>query len=389
MPTTEFFEKIAERMERLERKNLEQYVLDIIRELKSLNFLLDRAQEGIAALNADKEVLYLNRRMHQLLNLPDEVTRKKLPQIIQDAELLQLVTEAVEQKKEIFNRELEILLPRPMILKVNLLFEKKEKPPIFVLSIANLTDIEMSIRDRYQLANWETMLAFAAGIAHEIGNPLNSLTIHSKLLSRMVTQIPPPERKKAEDSIKAIEDELSRLDQIVRNFLKGSRRKPVRFESYQINELVEKTLILLGPELKNSKIKTILDLDKDMSVFLMDPDRVQQVFVNIIKNAVHAMPKGGTLKIQTEATEKLCRIDFQDTGVGIPSEAITRIFDPYYTTKTEGSGLGLMIVHQIIKEHGGRIEVKSKPNHGTTFSVLLPIRKQRLGLPQLSEEAES
>ncbi len=384
MATAEFLERIANRIHRIDRKGLEQYVLDVIRELKFVTFLLDQAQEGLMVIAPSKEVLFTNRRMNQLLNLPENVSRKNMTQLISDSELSKIISTAVEEKKEIFQQEFEVLLPRPMILKINLLYEKKQKPPIFILSITNLTESETNIRERYQMANWEAMLGLAAGIAHEIGNPLNSLTIHLKLLSKLVSKVSPSDRKKVGDSITAMEDETARLDQIIRNFLKATRRNLLRFEPTQINDLLEKTLSFLKPELKHSKIKVVEDLSADIPVFLADPDRIQQVFVNIIKNAIHAMPKGGVLKVRTEEEGKVCGIYFQDTGMGIPADMIPRIFDAYYTTKEEGSGLGLMIVHQIIKEHGGRIEVKSKPNQGTTFTVLLPMRKQRLRLPEPS-----
>lgn len=382
MATLEFLERMATRIDRIDRKGLEQYILAAIGELKFLTFLLDQAQEGLMVVAANQEVLFVNRRMIQLLNLPDEMNHKNAVQMIPDPELSNIILSAVKQRKEIFQQEFEVLLPRPMILKINLIYEKKQAPQIFILSITNLTNTESNLRERYQLANWQAMLGLAAGIAHEIGNPLNSLTIHLKLLSKMISKVPSGERKNAESSLKAMESEMARLDQIIRNFLRATRRKPLRFEAIQINDLLQKTLLFLKPELKHSKIKVIEDFGKDIPVFLIDPDRIQQVFVNIIKNAIHAMPKGGTLKINTEGKEKLCMIHFQDTGVGIFPDMVPRIFDAYYTTKEEGSGLGLMIVHQIIKEHGGRIEVQSKPNQGSTFTVLLPIRKQRLRLPE-------
>lgn len=382
MATTEFLERISNRIERIDRKGLEQYVLDLIRELKFVTFLLDQAHEGLMVITPSKEILFLNRRMSQLLNLSENMNRKNVGQIIPDSALSAVISSAIEQKKEIFNQEFEIMLPRPIILKVNLLYEKKEKPPVFILSITNLTDNETHIRERFQLANLEAMTGLAAGVAHEIGNPLSSMAIHLKLLSKIISKIPESEQNKAEDSLKAMEDEMKRLDQIIRNFLRAARRKPLRFEVASINELLDKTLSFLKPELKGSKVKVVKEFDQDLPVFLIDPDRIHQVIVNLVKNSIHAMPKGGTLRIETEGKDKLCVIRFQDTGVGIPGEVIPRIFDAYYTTKEEGSGLGLMIVHQIVKEHGGRVEVRSNLNQGTTFTILLPIRKQRLRLPE-------
>lgn len=155
----------------------------------------------------------------------------------------------------------------------------------------------------------------------------------------------------------------------------------MRFEATRVNELIGKTATLLKPELKARRISLREILDKNIPPFLLDAERMQQVFLNLIKNSIHAMPHKGTLCIRTELKDKLCLIHFQDTGVGIPEEKLPRIFDAYYTTKEEGTGLGLVIVYQIVREHGGRIEVSSKPNVGTTFTLILPLRKEKLGLP--------
>ena len=144
--------------------------------------------------------------------------------------------------------------------------------------------------------------------------------------------------------------------------------------------------MLLAPELKTAKVKMRLNLDRPIPAFLMDEERLQQVFVNLIKNAIAAMPRGGTLTCHSTFKDKLCFIQISDTGVGIPEEQLPQIFDAYYTTREEGSGLGLMIVQQIIQEHGGRIEVASRMGKGTTFTVILPMRKERLGLPNLNKD---
>ena len=383
MSATQFLDRIASRINRIDRKSLEDYVLELANQTKFLSALLDQVPEGIMVLTPKKEILFLNRRMIRLFNIPESATHKvSLEQAISDPKLAKLIADTIDRKEELFQKELEVLLPRPMILRINLLFEKNQASPIVILSIANLTQAEMNIRERFKLENWESMLGLAAGIAHEIGNPLNSLTIHLKLLEKTLQKIPPHDRKKIEASLRAAEEETARLDQIIRNFLKAARRKPLRFELTQINELVSKTIFFLRPELKAAKIRVSEELDKRTPLFLLDPERIHQVLLNIIKNAIHAMPKGGTLKVKTEAREKLCLIRFQDTGVGIPDDSLPKIFDAYYTTKEEGSGLGLMIVYQIIREHGGRIEVTSKPNSGTTFTIILPIRKEKLGLPE-------
>jgi len=142
----------------------------------------------------------------------------------------------------------------------------------------------------------------------------------------------------------------------------------------------------LEPELKAAKIRLATQWDERVPEFLLDHLRIHQVFLNIIKNAIHAMPKGGSLRIGTELKGKLCLIHFHDTGVGISDQDLPKIFDAYYTTREGGSGLGLMIVYQIVREHGGRIEVSSKLGKGTRFTVILPIRKEKLRLPEPVEK---
>jgi len=134
-------------------------------------------------------------------------------------------------------------------------------------------------------------------------------------------------------------------------------------------------------KLKESKIQVTQQLNAEIPLFLIDQDRMQQVFINLVKNSIQAMVRGGKLNIQTGLKDKLCFIQIQDTGVGIPESKLPKIFDAYFTTKEEGSGLGLMIAYQIISEHHGRIEATSKVNMGTTFRIVLPIRKEKLELP--------
>lgn len=385
MPTSEFLDRVVSRIDKLDRKSLQNYIVELLRQTKFLARLLDELPHALMVIDSKKGIAYANRRMVRLFDISEPALRKgSLEQAIPDQPLARLISESLDHKKEIFDQEFETILPRPMILRSNLFFlENPEEPAAAVLSLANVTQSEMNIRERFKLENWESMLGLAAGIAHEIGNPLNSLAIHLKLLSRTSEKLPHRERKQVETSLRVMEDETRRLDQIVRNFLKATRRKPLRFELGQVNELISKTLALMKPELRESKIRVEGDLDNKMPPFLFDPERMQQVFVNVIKNAIHAMPKGGILEIQSESRGKLCLIRFRDSGVGIPEESIHKIFDAYYTTREEGSGLGLMIVHQIIREHSGRMEVSSKPNFGTTFTVILPVRTEKLGLPEL------
>ena len=144
--------------------------------------------------------------------------------------------------------------------------------------------------------------------------------------------------------------------------------------------MVEKTLELLRPELENRNLNVKVKLDRHLPLAPLDLTQMQQVLVNLVKNAMQAMTKGGTLTLRTGEGADGVWLNVADTGGGIPQEQINRIFEPFYTTKKKGSGLGLMIVQRIVRAHGGRIELDSDVRRGTTFRIWLPLheRKPRL-----------
>jgi signal transduction histidine kinase len=150
-----------------------------------------------------------------------------------------------------------------------------------------------------------------------------------------------------------------------------------------LNAVAEKTLELLRPELDNRGLTVMAKLARGLTVTPIDGTQMQQVLVNLVKNAMQAMTRGGTLTLQTGETPDHVWVSVADTGGGIPEEQISRIFEPFYTTKKKGTGLGLMIVQRIVRAHEGRIELESHVGRGTTFRVWLPLHERR---PRLLQE---
>ncbi|MCX6929050.1 MAG: ATP-binding protein, partial [Verrucomicrobia bacterium] len=185
---------------------------------------------------------------------------------------------------------------------------------------------------------------------------------------------------KLEQYLMVARGEINRLDYIVTQFLQAIRPTMPQLKLAPLNEVAEKTLELLQPESDNRGISVRTRLARQLPSTPIDPTQIQQVLVNLIKNALQAMTTGGTLTLQTgEGTDGVW-VSVADTGGGIPQEQINRIFEPFYTTKKKGTGLGLMIVQRIVRAHGGRIELESQVGRGTTFRIWLPLheRKPRL-----------
>jgi PAS domain S-box-containing protein len=236
-------------------------------------------------------------------------------------------------------------------------------------------DLSEQARLEVQLIRSEKLSSvgvLAAGVAHEINNPLTTILGYAKLLL---------EGREAEDpdysALDLVADEARRVQEIVRNLLDFSRQETGEVVPTALNELVERTLNLAAPDLRKRGIEVERELGEDLPAVLADPRRTEQVFVNLVTNAAHAMNSGGTLTVRsghTSGHRAAVFAEFRDTGHGIPAEILPRIFDPFFTTKEpgEGTGLGLAISQRIMLDQGGEIEVESKtgpdPSH-TTFRV--------------------
>ena len=185
---------------------------------------------------------------------------------------------------------------------------------------------------------------------------------------------------KLEQYLAVAKGEVERLDYIVTQFLHAIRPAPPQLKPFALNEVVLKTIDLLRPELDNRNLQVRLRTARQLPLTPIDPAQIQQVLVNLIKNAMQAMTKSGVLTIATGEGSDGVWVSIADTGGGIPQEQLNRIFEPFYTTKKKGSGLGLMIVQRIVRAHGGRIELESQVGRGTTFRLWLPLheRKPRL-----------
>ncbi len=233
-----------------------------------------------------------------------------------------------------------------------------------------------------QLVHAEKMSAIgqlAAGVAHEIRNPLNIIEGARYYLSTyMVNQ---ENAETVGEYLDYIKQEIDRTNRLIDSLLKFSRAEPPYFEKVDINAVLENVVILVRKQISDNDIKLSTKFDPEIPLIMADPNQLWQVFINIILNAVQAMPKGGSLGIETSIgysdsgpvpSRNVC-ISFEDTGIGIAKEDITRIFDPFFTKKDMGTGLGLSIAYKIIEKHSGRIIVSSEKDKGTVFTIELPV----------------
>ncbi|MBI5634556.1 MAG: HAMP domain-containing protein [Nitrospirae bacterium] len=226
------------------------------------------------------------------------------------------------------------------------------------------------------MARTETLAAvgtLSAGVSHEISTPLNSIIGFTQLLLSEMEENNP-----AKGDLKVIEQEAVRCKKIIQGLLTFARTRPHEEALTDLNSLLSDTLLLIEYQPSMRKITIERDLDQALKQVEADTLQIKQVFLNIILNAVQAMPEGGRLTIATRNTKDGVEITVSDTGIGISEETKQKIFQPFFTTKKDGTGLGLSISYGIIKEHEGEIVVESEAGRGTTFRILLPVSHRGL-----------
>lgn len=214
----------------------------------------------------------------------------------------------------------------------------------------------------------------AAGVAHEINNPLTSILINTHLMLEKVE-----EKHAFYENLSLIADETSRCTNIVKGLLEFSRQELPQKAFSDINDIINRTLNLLKNQVSFYNISIIKELGLNLPQIELDKNKIEQVFWNLMFNASEAMPDGGKLTIISKFSQnkKYIEVIFMDTGVGIPKENINKLYDPFFTTKSSGTGLGLAVSYGIIKQHLGKIEVESEQGKGSTFTVSLPLSKNK------------
>lgn len=226
----------------------------------------------------------------------------------------------------------------------------------------------------------------AASVAHEINNPLSGVLNYIRLMGRIVaTEAPgPKETHKFKSYLEIVEKEVQRCARIVSNLLTFARRSEVIFKPVDIRELIEQCLVLSGHRLELSNIETKIDISQPLPLIQGDANQLQQCLINLVFNAMDAMPDGGRLEIGARSNEdrRAVVITVTDNGCGIAPENLARIFDPFFTTKQEGkgTGLGLSTTYGIIEKHKGTIDAQSRPGQGATFTIKLPAEESPPGV---------
>ncbi len=385
----EFLKRLKPKLSLIEKDSLYEQLLDAVASQTLLIDTIENLEETVFLTNDIAQTIYANQKAAVTLGVSLTKTRRFVWEQIADDSISRFLEHNLLKTKNKTVRDFKVITPRELILRLTVIPLEQNDKKIFALIFNDISSRRSKESEALILSKMESLVRLASGIAHEIGNPLNAITIHLEILKKRLSSLPSNKRQVLNESLMEIQDETRRLDKVIRNFLKATRKPPLRFRQDSLNEIIGEALSFMKPQLARGNIHSQVKYDESLPSFLMDKDRLYSVFINLIKNAEESMSgRDGTLKVQTARKNNCAVISITDTGCGIDKKNIDKIFDIYYTTKREGSGLGLMMVYDSIAEHGGKIEVKSKLQKGTTFKIILPIREPQLQLPHYQSSAE-
>ena len=384
-----FIDKLISRLGRVGPDEAKRHLLRVVREKGFLETIFNAIQEGIVVTDPRGRIVYLNDAAGDFFGLVEETSLgQPLGEQVRGLDWPSLTGSA-----DLVSRDMEVFYPAHRFLNFYVVPLRLQDGSADVgqlghaMIVRDITESRHATQATIENERLSALTMLAAGVAHEIGNPLNSLTIHLQLMERKLRKLPPDQRNDLDEPLRIAREEIRRLDFIVSQFLRAIRPGEVLTAPANVNAVLEESVSFLTAEIANRDILVELELDNDLPPLELDRDQMKQAFYNVIRNSFQAMKSGGILRIATTLEPDYVAVAFADSGGGIAPENMGKVFDAYYTTKSGGSGLGLLIVRRIVREHGGEIELRNDTGRGLTVTIRLPHGDRRARMLGWEKEA--
>jgi PAS domain S-box-containing protein len=340
--------------------------------------IIESVNVGILVVDFDGRITTWNSALEEIFGVARERALRRNVRDILDQDLIETIQNVIGQEgwslretRHLYKYNASTEDGRPLTLNVSLAPFEAARGVVTgtLVVIENVTERAQLEEQLLQREKLSSIGLLAAGVAHEVNTPLAGISSYTQMLLQQV-----PETDSKRRMLEKIQTQTLRASGIVNNLLNFSRTGDTQFREVDLNRVLDDTLQLLEPQLRNSRFEIVRNYGADLPAAYGNASKLQQVFMNLVLNARDAMPQGGRLTIHTRLVDTSLVVDLRDTGVGIAPENIARIYDPFFTTKEvgQGTGLGLALSYGIIQEHSGRIFVESRPGEGTHFTIKLP-----------------
>jgi len=373
----EFMCRALRKLQRMNDAQLRSFIQLIADEYALFDAVMDSLTNGVIILDSKHVIVKTNRAASRILGIPlAESFDRPLWRVIPDSKLADFIHTAIKNEEAVVAEEIVIAADEGNqyieLSVLPLVREKKVRGAI--ITAEDITQKKREEINKRRLENLASLTNLAAAVAHEIKNPLAAISIHVQLLRKNFKACNLEMNAKAQKHLNVVEEEIDRLNKIVVDFLFAVRPLQCEFSPVNVNELIRNLFATFQEELSAAGISFLFRPDDAVPNIQADERFLRQALMNILTNAKAAMmPSGGELSIITRFDEEKVYITIADTGKGISPDVLHKIFEPYFTTKPDGSGLGLTMTYKVIKEHGGDIQVHSEQGKGARFTIILPI----------------
>ena len=346
---SDFFKGVLKHIGKLDASHLREQFERVAAALERSETLIKTLKEGLVRLNAQGMVTQANPAAKELLGMPPE-------------DFLPTLGLPLGKSSK---REIAVTYPESRTLEIQTIPFDDET----IVYVRDITAEKARTEEELRAGAAKAVCDLAAGVAHEIGNPLNALALNIQMLERDPTD---------KESIEICKSQIKRLDGIIRDFLAALKPTKPNLAPGSLVDPLKDCLATLRGQFEERRIRVTLDVPASLPTVALDRAQMAQVFFNILKNALEAMKDGGTISMSLSSDDDTVAVRIADSGEGIPPERLAHLFEPYRTSKANGTGLGLMITRRIIVDHGGTIDVESKSGAGTAFTVRLPRLERRV-----------
>ena len=371
-----FFKKALKKFDKLGTDQIRDLLEDLTAENELLEVVLNSMTDGILVTDTNNKLIFHNRRSERLLpfhsgDLEDSIIWK----VIDDTDIADFVEQALVNAEKVSEEEFTIKIggiTKTLWLDI-MPVVRDGSIQGNLLHVSDITERKKRDGRLRRAENLASLTTLAAGVAHEIKNPLGSIGIHIQLMQKSLKRDRKLKEEPAGKYLEILNEEVERLNNIIVDFLFAVRPMNPTMKKSDINDVISDLLEFVKFELEEASVSIDCEFRQGLPKLDIDEKYIKQALLNIIKNSVAAMPDGGVMYFKTVEDEDFVHLYICDTGMGISEENMSKIFEPYFTTKQFGSGLGLTVVYKIIKEHGGDIIIESVEGEGTTFTINLPV----------------
>ncbi|MFQ6723212.1 MAG: sensor histidine kinase [Opitutales bacterium] len=371
-------DKLYARLDKFNKVELSNLLQYLDRERNLLDSIFNLLQEAILLVDAKGRIEFFNKAASQLLNLPKDNAKQFI--LWHWVPSLKNFFDPTHGNlhPDVWAKETELIYPEKKQVRLHIqTFPEHTQEQRFIVLLQDITQEIQEKEEQLVQERFDSVVQLASEVAHELGNPLNSMAIHLQLIQRALSKVSISE--KVRHSLKICQDEIARLDEIIRHFLKAAQPKELQLKKEPIQPVIESVLSVLRPQLENLNIAVDLNIPHQLSPVFIDKARLHQAIFNVLKNCIEAIGTKGWIRISCLQDDQYLILAFADSGDGITGEqAASMLSEKNHTSKPDGHGIGMLIVRRVMREHNGFVEIESKKNTGSIIYLKLPLLEQSL-----------